>query len=261
MDFVAAVAERPGLVLGVDPRVSLHGAAPLDHIRSYTLELVEALGPKLGAVKPQVAFFEALGAAGYALVHELVDEIDKLGVPVIIDAKRGDIGTTADAYAEAYLAAHPGTALTVNPYLGEDALEPFLSAADRHGGAVFVLVKTSNPGSGLFQDLQLADGRRLSHAVADWVAGAAARHRVGAWSRVGAVVGGTYPAEVAEQRERMPNVLLLVPGLGAQGGSVITGPGLLNSASRSLYYPGGRCDVAAALAVADGYLAELSPAS
>ena len=243
--------------MGVDPRVSLHGAHPLDHIRSYTLALVEALGPKLGAVKPQVAFFEALGPAGYALVHELTDEISAMGVPVIIDAKRGDMSTTAQAYAEAFLAAHPGAALTVNPYLGEDALEPFLSAADRHGGAVFVLVKTSNPGSGIFQDLVLADGRRLSQAVADWVAGAAARHRVGAWSRVGAVVGGTYPAEVAAQRQRMPNVLLLVPGLGAQGGNVIAGAGLLNSASRSLYYPGGRCDVAAAVEVADGYLAEL----
>lgn len=259
MDFVAAVAERPGLVLGVDPRVSLHGEDPLAHIRRYTLELVEALGPKLGAVKPQVAFFEALGPAGYALVHALIDEIGRLGIPTIVDAKRGDIGTTAEAYADAFLAAHPGTALTVNPYLGEDALEPFLSAADRHGGAVFVLVKTSNPGSGLFQDLELADGRRLSHAVADWVAGAAQRHRVGDWSRVGAVVGGTYPAEVAEQRQRMAHVLLLVPGLGAQGGSVVAGAGLLNSASRSLYYPGGRCDVTAAVAVADGYLEDLSP--
>lgn len=267
-DFVDAVAARPGLVLGVDPRPSLHGVDRsgaslhgddlLAHIRHYTLDLIEALASKLAAVKPQLAFFEALGPDGYRLVHDLMTEIGRRGVPVIADAKRGDIGSTAEAYAEAFLAAHPGTALTVNAYLGEDAVQPFLVAAAAHRGAVFVLVKTSNPGSWLLQDLPLTDGRRVSDAVADWVATAAERHRVGAWSRVGAVVGATYPGEVARLRERMPHSLLLIPGVGAQGGTIVAGPGMLNSASRSLYYPGGRCDVAAAVAVADGYLADLA---
>jgi orotidine-5'-phosphate decarboxylase len=256
-DFVVRVAARPPLVLGVDPRPALHGPAPLAHIEAYTRELVDALGERIGAVKVQVAFFEALGVDGWALLHRLVDALDRT-VPVICDAKRGDIGTTAEAYADAFLAAHPGTALTVNPYLGADAVEPFVVAAAAHGGALFVLVKTSNPGSGLFQDLELADGRRLYQAVADWVAEGAARHRVGGWSRVNAVVGATYPAQVEELRARLPDSLLLLPGLGAQGGGVTKGAGLLNAASRSLYYPGGSVDVAAAVAQADAYLADLA---
>ncbi|WP_119280051.1 orotidine-5'-phosphate decarboxylase, partial [Calidithermus roseus] len=180
--------QRPPLVLGVDPRPELHRVegvrgSLLPHIRRYTLELMEALAARLCAVKFQAAFFEALGPEGFALMHELAAGARVLALPVIFDAKRGDIGSTAEAYARAYLEAYPGSALTVNPYLGEDAMEPLLQAADRSRGALFVLVKTSNPGSGLFQDLRLADGRRLSQAVAGWVAAQAERYRVGEWSR------------------------------------------------------------------------------
>jgi orotidine-5'-phosphate decarboxylase len=257
MEFVEEVLQRPPLVLGVDHRPELHGKEPLAQIRRYTLELMEALAERICAVKFQAGFFEALGPGGFALLHELIVAARVLALPVIVDAKRGDIGSTAEAYAQAYLEAYPGSALTVNPYLGDDALEPFFHAAHKRGGAVFVLVKTSNPGAGLFQDLRLADGRRLYQAVAEHLAQQAERQRVGAWSRVGAVVGATYPEEVKAIREILPHALFLLPGLGAQGGQAVPGPGLLNAASRALYYPGGKPSLADALRQSEIYLAAL----
>ncbi|MCS7069372.1 MAG: orotidine-5'-phosphate decarboxylase [Meiothermus sp.] len=259
MEFVEAVTQRPPLVLGVDPRPGLHGQAPLAHIRRYTLELMEALAESVGAVKFQAAFFEAMGPEGFALMHELIVGARVLSLPVIVDAKRGDIGSTAEAYAEAYLKTYPGSALTVNPYLGSDALEPFFKAAQQSGGAVFVLVKTSNPGSGLFQDVPLASGGALYLAVADYLAAEAERQRVGGWSRVAAVVGATYPEQVGEVRRRLPHSLLLLPGLGAQGGGAIRGPGLLNSASRAIFYPNGRPNLEEAVHQAKQLLAALTP--
>ena len=256
------MTDRPPLVLGIDPRPELHPGNPLEHIRRYSLELVEALSQKIAAVKFQAAFFEAMGPQGFALMHELIAGARVMSVPVIVDAKRGDIGSTAEAYAGAYLGAYPGTALTINPYLGSDAMEPFFKSAEVSGGAVFVLVKTSNPGSGLFQDLDVVlEGRRpgyqLHHAVAEYIGEQAERYRVGQWSRIGAVVGATYPAQVAELRKAMARSLLLLPGLGAQGGEAIKGAGLLNSASRSLYYPGGKPNVEAALKQAERYFTAL----
>lgn len=256
-EFVEEVIARPGLVLGVDPRPELHGKNPLAHVRSYTLELLEALAAMLCAVKFQTAFFEAMGVPGFALMGELMSGARVLSVPVIVDAKRGDIGSTAEAYARAYLEAYPGSALTVNPYLGSDALEPFFQAAKRSGGAAFVLVKTSNPGSGLFQDVQNADGRPMYQRVAEYLTTQAEAQRVGEWSRVAAVVGSTYPEQVRELRSLMPLSLLLLPGLGTQGGEVMRGAGLLNSASRALYYPSGRPDVAGAVQQAEAYLEAL----
>lgn len=257
-EFVHQVVARPPLVLGVDPRPELHGPSPLGHIRQYTLELMEALASKVCAVKFQTAFFEALGPQGFALMHELIVGARVLSVPVIVDAKRGDIGSTALAYAKAYLQTYPGSALTVNPYLGSDALAPFFKAAEDWGGAVFVLVKTSNPGSGLFQDLALQQGGRLYQAVAAYLASEAEQQRVGDWSRVAAVVGATYPAQITEIRRHLPHSLLLLPGLGAQGGRALQGPGLLNSASRALYYPGGEANLEAALRQAEAYLEALA---
>jgi len=256
-EFVEEVGARPPLVLGVDPRPALHGNPPLESIRRYTLELLEALAPKLCAVKFQAAFFEALGAPGFALMHQLISGARVISLPVIIDAKRGDIGSTAEAYARAYLEAYPGSALTVNPYLGSDALEPFFQAAQQSGGAVFVLVKTSNPGSGLFQDVQGSDGKPLYRRVAEYVAAQAEAQRVGQWSRVAAVVGATYPTHLEELRGLMPHSLLLLPGLGAQGGRLARGAGLLNAASRALYYPGGQPDIPRAVQQAEAYLQEL----
>ncbi|ADR36885.1 orotidine 5'-phosphate decarboxylase [Oceanithermus profundus DSM 14977] len=255
LDFVSEVAARPPLVLGVDPRPAWHpGPEPLEHLERYALELMETLADGLAAVKFQYAFFEALGGAGWALLERLVAAARVLGLPVIHDAKRGDIGSTAEAYARATLARWPGSALTVNPYLGGDALEPFFEAAAASGGAVFVLVKTSNPGSADFQDLD-AGGRPLYLRVAERVAAWAEAWPAEAepWSRVGAVVGGTHPEALELLRAALPRSLFLVPGLGAQGAEPRPGAGLLWSASRSLFYPGGRPDLAAARRQAEAY--------
>jgi orotidine-5'-phosphate decarboxylase len=250
MDFLDAL-KRPPLVLGVDPRPELHGRDPLAHIRGYTLALMEALAPRLAAVKFQLAFFEALGPQGMGLLFELASGARVMGLPVLFDGKRGDIGPTAAAYARAYLEAFPGSGLTANPYLGLDALEPFWEAAQRTGGAVFVLVKTSNPGSGFLQDLPV-EGRplweRLLEALASLEEGQPG------WSRVGGVVGGTYPEAVRRARALAPRLPLLVPGLGAQGGGFFREEGVLNAASRALYYPGGRPDLEAALKAAEAFV-------
>lgn len=257
-EFVTTVLSRPPLVLGVDPRPEWHGSQPLLAIERYTFELLEALRDCLGAVKFQTAFFEALGPQGFALLHRLILATQAQQLPVIIDAKRGDIGSTAQAYAQAYLETFPGTALTVNPYLGSDALEPFVQASQHTGGALFVLVRTSNPGAGLFQDLRLETGELLYQRVAQYLDQLAQTQRVDAWSRIGAVVGATRPDEVTSLRSLMPHSLFLLPGLGAQGGQPIAGAGLLNSASRALYYPGGQPDAETALQVAQGYLSHLA---
>lgn len=251
MEFLEAL-QRPPLVLGVDPRPELHGREPLAHIRAYTLALVEALAERLAAVKFQLAFFEALGPKGMELLFELASGVRVMGLPVIFDGKRGDIGTTAEAYARAYLEAFPGSALTVNPYLGLDALRPFLEAAQRSKGAVFVLVKTSNPGSGFLQDLEVEKRplwERVLEALLD-LEGV----QEGSWSRLGGVVGGTYPQAVKRARALAPRLPLLVPGLGAQGGGFFREEGVLNAASRALYYPGGRPDLEAALRAVEAFV-------
>jgi orotidine-5'-phosphate decarboxylase len=228
----------------------------LAHLRRYTLELLEALAPRLAAVKFQLAFFEALGPRGMELLLELASASRVMGLPVIFDGKRGDIGSTAEAYARAYLEAFPGSALTVNPYLGLDALEPFFRAASRTGGGVFVLAKTSNPGSGFLQDLPVG-GRPLYLHLAETLAREGERYREGPWSRVGMVVGATYEEAVRAVREVAPHAPLLLPGVGAQGGRPLKGEGLLLSASRALYYPGGRPDLEAAVRAAEALLGAL----
>ncbi len=216
MDFLEALA-RPPLVLGVDPRPGLHGKEPIPHLRRYTLELLEALAPSLAAVKFQLAFFEALGPEGMALLLELASGARVMGLPVIFDGKRGDIGSTAEAYAEAYLLRFPGSALTVNPYLGLDALTPFFRAAQEGQGAVFVLVKTSNPGSGFLQDLEVG-GRPLYLHLAEALAQEGEAYREGEWSRIGMVVGATYPEAVGRVREVAPRAPCSSLGWGRRGG-------------------------------------------
>jgi orotidine-5'-phosphate decarboxylase len=153
---------------------------------------------------------------------ELIAEISSLDVPVILDAKRGDIDSSAQAYAEAYLAQGELAcdALTINPYLGVDSLEPFFQAAHRNQRGVFVLVKTSNPGSRDFQDCEVAPGRYLYQRVADALASAASRSIDSrGFSPIGAVVGATHPGPLATLRTTLPQSYLLIPGYGAQGGS------------------------------------------
>jgi orotidine-5'-phosphate decarboxylase len=236
-DRVAETVERKRsqLVLGIDPRPDLlplelraasHSgrAAAAEACARFSFGLVDATSPYVVGVKPQLAFFEALGADGMAAFEEVCDYARRAGLLVIGDAKRGDIGSTARAYAEAYLESARDDepprvdALTVNPYLGEDSLEPFLAACRRSGAGIFCLVKTSNGGTADVQELTLSDGRRVWHQVAELVAewGADLVGERGL-SSVGAVVGATYPRAVAEARKLMPQSILLLPGIGAQG--------------------------------------------
>lgn len=237
--FADRVAEavdrkRSQLVLGLDPRpkllpLELRAAAhegragAAEACARFSCGLVDAVGPYVVGVKVQLAFFEALGADGTAAFEETCEYARAAGLFVIADGKRADIGSTARAYAEAYLErtdeAEPRVdALTVNPYLGGDSLEPFLAACRRSGTGVFVLVKTSNGGSADVQELALSDGRRVwqqvAELVADWGAELVGERGL---SSVGAVVGATYPRAVGEARRLMPQAILLLPGIGAQG--------------------------------------------
>ncbi|MAW59837.1 MAG: orotidine-5'-phosphate decarboxylase [Planctomycetes bacterium] len=184
----------------------------------YHCALLDVLADKVAVVKPQAAFFETLGAPGFQALARAVEHAKERGLLVVMDAKRGDIGSTSAAYAQAFLSGEvfpASDALTVNPYLGEDACEPFVRACAEHQTGLFILVKTSNPGASLFQDHgepPLAD--RVAEAVVRW--GEMVPHQ--SWSSIGAVVGATRPDELAHFRRQMPKVPLLLPGFGFQGG-------------------------------------------
>jgi orotidine-5'-phosphate decarboxylase len=237
--FADRVAEavdrkRSQLLVGLDPRpellpVELRGdtyasrGAAADAVARFCRGLVDAVAPYVVGVKPQLAFFEALGADGVRAYEDACEYARAAGLLVVADGKRGDIGSTARAYADAYLEERPGAvppvdALTVNPYLGSDSLEPFLAACRRSGTGLFCVVKTSNAGSADVQDATLSDGRRLWQQVAELVSNWG-EELVGdrGLSSVGAVVGATYPRAVAEARRLMPQAILLLPGVGAQG--------------------------------------------
>lgn len=235
-------------VLGVDPQLDSPRAPGIP--AGYTLsrfccEVVEACAASVAAIKPQLAFFEARGIDGMRALAEVIGLGRRLGLLTIADAKRGDIGSTSAAYAEALLGEGDFgcDAATVNPYLGSDSLAPFVARV-RAGRGLFVVVKSSNPSSGEFQDLG-EPGRRLWETVAERVRGWGDDFiGSGGLSPVGAVVGATYPAQARRARELMPNSLILVPGYGAQGAGAADAlagvrpgePGLLVSASRSLMY-------------------------
>src|SRR5215203_4104908 len=225
----AVERKRSQLVVGLDPRldllpVELRGEAVLGRAEAanayarFCCGIVDAVGRYVAAVKPQTAFFEALGADGFAALERVCGYARDAGLLVIADGKRGDIGSTARAYAAAYLGGL-ADALTVNPYLGRESLEPFLDACREHGSGLFCLVKTSNAGADV-QDAELADGSMLWQHVARLVDGwGADTIGSGGLSSVGAVVGATHPLAVAEARRLLPHAVLLLPGVGAQGGS------------------------------------------
>ena len=223
-DRLAAEVERKRsqLVVGLDPRVDLMPVELRGDVERFCCGIVDAVAPHAVAVKPQLAFFEALGPAGMAAFDQVCTYARRAGLLLIADGKRGDIGSTARAYSEAYLEGDVprADALTVNPWLGRDSIEPFLGAVRRGGVGIFIIVRTSNA-SGDLQDAVLKDGRPMWHHVAglvdEWGEGTAGE--VGL-SSVGAVVGATHPRAVAEARKLMPRTILLLPGVGAQGGSV-----------------------------------------
>jgi orotidine-5'-phosphate decarboxylase len=253
-DRLAAAVERKRsqLCVGLDPvvellPVELRGDPPADATARFCRGIVDAVARYAVAVKPQLAFFEALGADGVRAFEEVCAYARAAELLVIVDGKRADIGSTARAYASAYLEGDVplGDALTVNPYLGRDSLDPFLAACRRQGAGVFCLVKTSNAGSADVQDLALSDGRPVWMQVAELV-DVWGEDLVGenGLSSVGAVVGATFPREVGEARRLMPRSVLLLPGIGEQGGTpadvaraFTSGPAsALVSASRSVIY-------------------------
>lgn len=239
-DRLAAAVERKGaaLCIGLDPDPALMPAGV--GVVDFCQGIVDAVAEVAVAVKPQAAFFEAQGAEGWAALTEVCGYAREAGLLVLADAKRGDVPSTARAYAAAF--APIADAVTVNPYLGGDSLEPFFAHEEL---GVFVVLKTSNPGSVDLQDLPLADGRPLWQHVAGLIDRWGSDH-VGAsgLSSVGAVVGATFPQEVAEARRLLPRSVLLLPGVGAQGARAAdladafsVGPaGALPSASRSVLY-------------------------
>lgn len=225
--------KKTAALVGLDPRFDLlpeeiksKSNSNAEAFEEFCKRLIDVVAPLVPAVKPQAAFFEEQGPAGMVALGNVISYAREQGLIVICDAKRGDIGSTAEAYARAYLAGEDpnaanwaANALTINPYLGVDTLQPFVDVAHERGAGLYVLVRTSNPGAGTFQDRK-TDGQTLFETVADEVEKLSQKtlDENTQYGCVGAVIGATYPQELSELRERMPHVPLLIPGYGAQGG-------------------------------------------
>jgi orotidine-5'-phosphate decarboxylase len=277
-DRLSAAVRRKGtpLCVGLDPRWeslpdeirnrSNNGSlvSVADAFEEFCLHVLDVVAPLVAVVKPQSAFFEMCGPAGMVALQRVIARARERGLITVLDSKRGDIASTASAYAEAALDRVPfgkvtlpvwnADAVTVNPYLGRDAVEPFLQTARRAQKGVFVLVRTSNPGAGLFQDLEVkrpGSGsdeaprplfQHVAEAVRGWTCENLGRCGLG---DVGAIVGATYPAEMSLLRRAVPEVPFLVPGFGVQGGSAADavaafrpdGLGAVVSSSRAILFP------------------------
>jgi orotidine-5'-phosphate decarboxylase len=248
MQALVDSARRKGsvLVVGLDPVPSRlpedfrdlpEAGATLEFCRG----ILEAVEPYAAAIKLQSAYFERLGPAGMGVYAGLIADAASLGLPTIADIKRGDIGSVAAAYAAAHLALYGATCATVNPYMGADAVVPFLEETRRlnRGGGVFVLVATSNPSARAFQEITAPP---LSEVASRLVAELGRRE--GDYPDAGAVVGATRPETGRRVRELLPGALFLVPGYGAQGGGAAgirslldrRGAGVLVNSSRGVLY-------------------------
>jgi len=231
MGFFSRLADRARrvnslLCVGLDPHPADLSEPSPKSIRSFCMRLIDSTAEQAAAFKPNVAFFEAYGSEGVAVLKEVIAAVPN-GIPVILDAKRGDIASTAEAYAQAAFQTLAADAVTVNPYLGHDAIEPFLRDPD-HG--VFLLCKTSNPGAADLQDLEVsaqnepdnlldnAEPLRLYEYLAslaqDW------HDRGFAQDNLGLVVGATHPEALGRVRRLAPDLWILAPGIGAQGGDL-----------------------------------------
>lgn len=219
---------RNPTVVGLDPTLKLIPSHMLESAHGtalsffeYGTQLIDALCDIVPAVKPQAAYYEALGPVGFEILRDTMDYAHSKGMYVILDAKRGDIGSTAAAYAAAYLgrdSKYAVDAMTVNPYLGSDGIEPFFKCACENDKSVFVLVKTSNLSSGELQDLDVGDSKvymAVGGIVEKIAAGTEGRY---GYTRLGAVIGATYPEELILLRNALESTFFLVPGYGAQGG-------------------------------------------
>ncbi len=194
------------LCVGIDPRPEKHPGG-VEEIRDFVERVIEETAPHAGAFKPNIAYFEAFGVAGYQLLEDLIGQMKKTAVPIILDAKRGDIGTTQAHYAQAYFDQWDVDAVTLSPYMGFDSVEPFLQHEDK---GVYLLGVTSNPGAADLETRPLADGREVFELVGEMATRAP--------EKIGLVVGLTNAS--SEVLEKIPDVPLLIPGLGAQGGDL-----------------------------------------
>ena len=246
----------PDAVAGPSAKRNANDAeACVDAIFAFVTELLRIIAPLVPCVKFQSAYFEKYLWEGVEAYYSLIQEAKELGLIVIGDVKRGDIGSTSAAYAAAHLADPPydehedtraPDAITINPFLGMDSIEPFVKTAREDGKGLFVLVRTSNPGSADLQDVKTTDGRTFSELLADHLRPiAASEGLIGmrGFSSIGAVVGATQPHTMMSLRERLPQSIFLLPGYGAQGATAemtraafVNGQGAIISASRSILY-------------------------
>jgi orotidine-5'-phosphate decarboxylase len=243
------------LCLGLDPdstqipeALKKGNSSKEEMLFAFNREIVDATADLVCAYKPNSAFYEAEGEAGFRALKKTISYIEETysDIPVILDAKRADIGSTNESYARAVFDELGADAVTVHPYLGKEALQPFLDRSDR---GIIVLAKTSNDGSGEFQDLPAGEGREpLYKIVAKSVA-----QSWNANNNCGVVVGATYPEELAEVRSIVGDMLILIPGIGAQGGDVgkavaagknSKGTGIIISTSRAVLYASREADFA-----------------
>jgi orotidine-5'-phosphate decarboxylase len=255
----AVRAKRSVLCVGIDPRLdripadvrAASGGSAGMALGRFGLELLDLVAPHAACVKPNIAFFEAYGLEGLAAYAAILKGARARGILTIADVKRGDMGATAEAYAQAY--ATPGgdleaDAVTLNGYLGTDSIEPWTAAAAKSGKGLYVLVRTSNPGAKDLQDTQVggADGGLVYERMAALVRGWGETHRsAGGLSLVGAVVGATWPEQTKRLRALLPTTPFLVPGYGAQGATakdvaaafLSGGLGAVVNASRSVTFP------------------------
>ncbi len=237
---------------GVDPERPA-STRSVEGVRRFCLAVVNCCADRVAVLKPQSAFFEQMGHRGLQVLEEVARAARDRGLLVVLDVKRGDIGSTARAYARSFL--YPDSpcrvdAVTLSPYLGLDSLEPFVEASQQHGAGLFVLARTSNAGAKDFQSLS-SEGRPLYQRVAEALAPLAERLvGVSGWSSLGVVAGATYPEEAVALREALPRSLFLVPGFGVQGASAtdtlsgfVPGPGghleggMVNSSRGILFGP------------------------
>ena len=228
------------LCIGLDPHIKDLAAPTVEAARDFCLKLVKQTSRYAAAFKPNAAFFEVFGAQGWTALKDVIDAIqeesDRMGsmIPVVLDAKRGDIASTAEAYAKSAFENLGAHCITLSPYLGKDSVDPFIQNSEK---GIFLLCKTSNPGSGDLQDLVLESGDPLHIHIAKLAQ---------SWNNknnIGLVVGATYPEILARVREAVPDMWFLAPGIGAQGGELESalkaglrqdGKGMLLPVSRSI---------------------------
>ena len=266
----AIAAKGAPICVGIDPiyemlpddiagpanrRDANDAARVVDSIFAFTIDILKTVAPIVPVVKFQSAYFEKYLWEGVEAYYSLIQEAKELGLLVIGDVKRGDIGSTSAAYAAAHLSDPPHDehedirapdAITVSAFMGTDTIEPFVKTARDDGKGLFVLVRTSNPGSAELQDVKTEDGRTFSELLADNLRPIAAREGlVGdqGWSSIGAVVGATQPHTIISLRQRLPQSIFLLPGYGTQGATADMtraafrdGKGAIVSASRSILY-------------------------